>query len=556
MKRLLKQALFYVTAAALSAGAAQAATQCADTINVNSPLQANGFGGNPYNTRNNPSDITAANVGTLTRAMSFAADGQVEKRGAPAVTEQALFFSEGPFVVAANRATGCEYWRFRVKPLWWLVAQHNVVRSSSILFVNEGGGKPALVVVGDAFGYVYAINAATGVEVWNRSVGSDIHHMITGGLQAFQGKLLVPVATKEVISAALEIYEPCCNSHGLLRLLDLYSGKIVWTYNTTSDAKLNLLTLRLGPSGVSIWGTPTVDLARGLIYVPTAQNLSKPTTNNSDSIVALYASSGKPKWIFQATSGDAWNAACQAPSGLDFPCDRPEGHDFDFGAPPILAKLPNGQQALIAGAKNGVVYSLNPMTGKLNWQRRIGQGGSLGGIHWGMAVDTNKVYAAVTDIYVNKLSGLDLLNFSDFTAGVAKNMEPVAGATPGIYALNLLDGTVAWEVHPTREYNGATVAVLHSSALTVTNDVLFSGALTGEIVAYRTSDGARLWSDDTTGAFVDVRGLEGLGGTIDNAGQVVAGRDLLVNSGYSTFGRINAYQAGPGNGLLIYRLPE
>jgi polyvinyl alcohol dehydrogenase (cytochrome) len=31
---------------------------------------------------------------------------------------------------------------------------------------------------------------------------------------------------------------------------------------------------------------------------------------------------------------------------------------------------------------------------------------------------------------------------------------------------------------------------------------------------------------------------------------------LLVNSGYDTFGSANEYQAGPGNALLIFRLPS
>ena len=39
---------------------------------------------------------------------------------------------------------------------------------------------------------------------------------------------------------------------------------------------------------------------------------------------------------------------------------------------------------MIAGSKNGVVYSLNPDSGALNWSRRVGPGGALGGIHWGI----------------------------------------------------------------------------------------------------------------------------------------------------------------------------
>src|SRR3546814_20087768 len=73
----------------------------------------------------------------------------------------------------------------------------------------------------------------------------------------------------------------------------------------------------------------------------------------------------------------------------------------------MLVHLAGGGGAVIAGAKNGVVYSLNPDSGALNWSRRLGQGGSLGGIHWGMASDGTRVYAAISDVTVNTASGLD-----------------------------------------------------------------------------------------------------------------------------------------------------
>src|SRR3546814_9458348 len=63
----------------------------------------------------------------------------------------------------------------------------------------------------------------------------------------------------------------------------------------------------------------------------------------------------------------------------------------------MLVHLAGGGGAVIAGAKNGVVYSLNPDSGALNWSRRLGQGGSLGGIHWGMASDGTRVYAAISE---------------------------------------------------------------------------------------------------------------------------------------------------------------
>ena len=38
----------------------------------------------------------------------------------------------------------------------------------------------------------------------------------------------------------------------------------------------------------------------------------------------------------------------------------------------------------------GVVYALDPQSGTLLWKTRMGKGGALGGIHWGMAADGKK----------------------------------------------------------------------------------------------------------------------------------------------------------------------
>lgn len=526
-------------------------------IDTSLPVLHSGFSVNVYNTRNNPSNINSTNITDLEVHMQFAGDDVLEKRGAPAVTQQAVYFHEGAYVIAANREKGCEFWRFKVKDESDLLAGDNFARSSSILYTKANGSTPATVAFGDYFGYVYVLDAETGAEIWSQFAGESTKlHMITGGLQSFDGKLLVPVATKEVLYAPAEVAQICCDSHGLLRLYDLATGDEEWTYETTSRARFRVRYGSKGPSGVSIWGTPAVDEARGLIYVPTAQNLTRPTTDNSDSIIAIKISNGKEKWIYQSTENDAWNAACSMSFPLDTACDGDGGLDHDFGAPPIIADLPDGGQAIIAGAKNGVVYSLNPETGNENWARRIGVGGTLGGIHWGMAIDAKNVYAATTDITVYKATKTEILSLLDIGEAAAESMVQNENATPGIYAINLSTGDIDWQINPKAMYDGEEVDRIFSAALTVTNDVLFAGSLNGEITAFNTANGAELWSDNTNVEFTGVRGNVGDGGTIENAGQVVAESDLFVNSGYNTFGTVNQWQAGSGNALFIYRLSE
>jgi len=123
------------------------ARQCLGSIDTGSPVLSDGFAFNLSNTRNNPSQIDSTNVATLRLALSSAGVGVTEKRGAPAVTEQAVFFSSGRNVVAMNRLSGCRYWSYTIPALNLYRGGDNAVRSSSIYYLNEGGAKPALILV-------------------------------------------------------------------------------------------------------------------------------------------------------------------------------------------------------------------------------------------------------------------------------------------------------------------------------------------------------------------------------------------------------------------------
>src|SRR3546814_10584808 len=85
------------------------AASCSDNVDVNATVLANGFAADLANTRQFSSQIDAANVATLQLAWADVADGITERRGAPAVTQQAVFYSAGRQIVAANRQSGCRY---------------------------------------------------------------------------------------------------------------------------------------------------------------------------------------------------------------------------------------------------------------------------------------------------------------------------------------------------------------------------------------------------------------------------------------------------------------
>jgi polyvinyl alcohol dehydrogenase (cytochrome) len=197
---------------------------------------------------------------------------------------------------------------------------------------------------------------------------------------------------------------------------------------------------------------------------------------------------------------------------------------------PILVKGKEGKDLLLAGQKSGVVYALSPDGGKLVWRTRIGKGGALGGVHWGMATDGKYVYAANAD---NNIA-------------IDKRDSSVKRA-PGIYALDVLTGKLIWS-SPTPACQGNFCITGNSAAPTAAPGLVFAGALDGHMRAYSSKDGRVLWDFNTITDFETVDSIKGKGGSIDGPAPVLADGMLFVNSGYGMFGQT------PGNVLLAFEV--
>jgi polyvinyl alcohol dehydrogenase (cytochrome) len=281
-----------------------------------------------------------------------------------------------------------------------------------------------------------------------------------------------------------------------------------------------------GPSGAPVWCSPTIDLKRGLVYIGTGENYTNPPTSTSDAVQALDMKTGKLRWNFQATQGDTYNTAC--PFFLN--CPEKAGPDLDFGMAPILVQGKDGKDILLAGQKSGIVYSLSPDNGKLIWKTRIGKGGALGGIHWGMATDGKLVYATNSDNFF----GIDKSN-------------PEIKASPGMYALDIYSGKLIWKTpHPGCDgcmpYNSAAPAVIPG--------IVFAGSLDGHIRAYDSNDGKMIWDFNTAVPFETINGIQGRGGSLDGPAPVVGDGMLFVNSGYGILGEVK------GNVLLAFEVEK
>jgi polyvinyl alcohol dehydrogenase (cytochrome) len=500
-----------------------AATACKGRLSPGAPVWnrwGNGLDNRRYQTAA-AGGITPASVGALELKWAFGFPGAARARSQPAVSTRAIFTgSQDGRVYALDAATGC---------VWWSFDADSEVRSAPTLGTAADGQVDRLYF-GDFAANVYGLDAQTGKLIWKVSAKDHPAGTITGSPTLHDGRLFVPMSSTEVVSAMDGKYG-CCTFRGGVTALDAATGKKLWRMHTTDAPRAHgrnrAGVQAFGPSGAPVWSPPTIDARRGLLYLGTGENYSSPANDKSDAIIALELATGRVRWVRQVRSGDAWNASCGT-IGNNINCPKEDGPDLDFGAPPILATLANGTDVILAGQKSGLVFGIDPGSGRILWQRRAGAGGFNGGIHWGMASDGRSVFVGIADTPGNK--------------------GAVGPRRPGLHAFDAATGRPLWSrIEPqTCAERAFKCETALSAPVTLTDGIVFAGAHNGLLRAYASGDGKLLWSVDTRRAFRTVNGVEARGGSIDSAGPVIAGGRLIVNSGYDKFGEI------PGNVMLVF----
>lgn len=481
--------------------------------------------------------LTAADLPNLELAWAFAFPEVSEVRSKPAVIDDRIIVgSAHGEVYSIDLESGCVHWVFSADA---------AVRGAIAIGDDPEGTQTAFFA--DFATNVYAIDATTGALHWRAAAGAHADHVVTGSVAVHEGRVFVPLSSMEIISAGDPTYE-CCTSSGGVAAFSVETGEPLWEFRTVAEEPRHTGenedgTRLFAPSGAPVWSSPTVDAARGLLYIGTGENYTRPTTGGSDAITALDMETGEARWTFQGREDDAWNMSCLSRRFQN--CPAPTGPDHDFGMAPIIVTAEDGSQLLIAGQKSGMVWALDPdAEGELVWARRVGRGSSLGGIHWGLTSDGRRAYVPNVD---NPFAII-----SDPRSGASTQMNAEDPPTPGVYALELAGGEVLWHAPPDPSVCGGRAGCMpfFSAAPTAIEGAVFAGSLDGHLRAFSTEDGSLLWDVDTAREFETVNGVPGRGGAIDGPGPVVARGYVLVNSGYDMFSQM------PGNLLLAYRLPR
>lgn len=453
-------------------------------------------------------------------------------RSSPVVTADTLFYPAAStgYVLAIDTQSGCIKWSYDAGA---------ALRASATLSDVQADGQRYLIVT-DEQARLHVLNPRTGELIWQRSgeVDAGVATRLTGAPLAWENRLYVPVSASGVARGADAEHE-CCDGRGAVMALEISSGEHIWTWVTMPPAQytgaVNSAGARLrGPSGAPIWSNPTLDQKRRLLYVTTGENTSLPATDTSNAIIALDIDTGELRWQFQAVADDVWNMACSGRNpGPNCPSEADSiRKDWDFGGAAVLVTLPDGRDRLLAGQKSGHLWALNPDDGSVLWQQRVGEGGALGGNHWGIAVDGDKVILPISD--PNRSEDL---------------------SRSGVHVFDIASGEPGWELRARPDCDNGRSDIVSScaqrygfSALPLVVDgATIAGNIDGRLFVLDNSNGQVLFEFDTATTFVSINGVDGQGGSID-AHSVAAGAGMVfVGSGYERFNQ------QPGNVLLAFR---
>lgn len=523
--------------------AAAMSNQCSGPLTLDDPFERprwNGWTPDPTKSyRFQPQEaggLTGAQVSQLKLKWAFAFPGAASAAWTqPTVVGGVVFIgSDNAFVYGIDAETGCVYWSYE--------APGQVRTAVSIGEITEIPGVRYAAYFGDYMGYVTAINAETGEELW--SVLPDDHQAakITGPPTLDPspgGHLYVGISSWEQMPGRRITYE-CCKFQGSVTALDVNTGEAVWKTFTMTERPRPLRrnsagTQLYGPAGAAVWNAPTLDLKLRRVYATAGtcyiSEFFEPRVEFDqgacNSVIAFDMDTGVREWTTRL-SVDRHPGGCGAdPEELRINCPGyVSDPDDDPSGAPVLYTAPDGRRMIIEGQESGRITALDPdNNGEILWVAQAGDGLAASNGGFGGAFDGEHYFKP--------------LPFRDGTGSLA--------------AIRAADGSRAWYTEiekPTdcvdpeaRECSSAN----WSSASAVPGAV-FTGSWNGVLRSYSAEDGSVLWEYPTKREFETVNGVRGFGGGIGGGAPTIVDGMMFLGSGYAILG------GAPGNVLLAFGL--
>jgi polyvinyl alcohol dehydrogenase (cytochrome) len=398
-------------------------------------------------------DLAPDTVDALAEAWSFTTDDAVT--ATPAVAGGRVFVGDwsGRFY-ALDLESGELAWSFEAE-VHPRVYAGQIVSSAAVADI---GGR-ALVYFG-AGKTLYALDADDGEEVWSREMG-ERGSGSGGDPTEIESS---PVVVDGMVLFGTDVHNSPGGEKAGLVALDAGSGAHLWTAVTAPTGRGDDAT---GPGCADVWGSPSVDPDRRLVFVGTGNcNDEDSWGPNSEALLAFDLDTGRRQWRYQP--------------------HEPNLDDLDLAGAPNLFR--RGDQDVVGlGGKDGVYSVVDREDGSPVWERQVAEPGipepganfSTGGFIGATAVADDLV-----------------------VGGTA------VGGDPHLHALDTATGEIAWQqTAPGPTYAAAAEA----------NGVVFIGATDFTFRAVDLDGGDLLWSQEMPGAVA--------------GGAAVVGNDVVVVAG-------------------------
>ena len=472
-------------------------------------------GQNLQNTRSNDSErkIGVDTVANLQVKWSFTTGGDVS--ATPAVDGANVYFPDwAGNLYAVDRATGQQVWKASIPAATGISgdkARSTPAIAADKLFIGTQG----------PFGgssRMLAFDKTTGALLWSTQLDTHLAALITQSAVVYAGRVYIGVSSQEEAYALIPGY-PCCSFRGSVFALDADTGAILWQTYTVPP----------GWPGGAVWGSsPAVDPARGQLYITTGNNYDIPPAalecvNNAggnpaavracidpsdhiDSILALDLKTGAIRWATSALPFDAWTVDCIPGLGDGNNCPEPQGPGYDFG-------------------QGASLFTVRP--GGNGKPRDLVGAGQKSGQYWALDPDTGQVVWVTTAGPGGTAGGLQWGSAVDgkrvYTADANSNVKPWTmpdGSVifSGVWSgLDAVTGRLLWQTVP--PHGGGT-----SGPATTANGVTFGCSLDplGYMYALNGATGAVLWEFPSGGSCL--------------SGAAISNGEVYWGSGYSNFG--------------------